>query len=357
MIKQILNWVKKKKYHVLLWTCFVFYETVFLSILFDIAQQPAPLISHYLINISLFYLYTDLGLKWVFERDSNYWFRFTLILLGWCFLHLSLHLLIEYLLTTLNIVTGIPIYSNLSDYVLRSIYRGVYFLGFATGYYYLKTYLNEKKKSAELEKQHLEDIIQKQQIEQELTQAENAFLKAQINPHFLFNTLDFVYHEVNASSPRAGETIISLSNMMRYALDAEQGGEQLSLMGEIRQVEELLRIHQLRNPQLQLELHYENELETLRIIPLVLLTLTENMFKHGQLQQPASIRLHLDGDNCCIHTSNTISRTALGSSHQQGLENIRRRLDLAYGKAAELSYSQDGERFELRLKIAVAKMR
>lgn len=359
MTQYLLNWIKEKRFHLIAWMSFILYETVLLGVLFGVFWNPITYFLHYLVTIILFYIYTDWGLEWVFKRKYYSWLKLSIVIGLWCILYLLLHFIVEYILTISGIIKTQPDYTILKDYISRNIYRGTYFLGLGTGYFYIKTYLYEKKKSAELEKQHLEDIIQKQQIEQELTQAQNAFLKAQINPHFLFNTLDFVYHEVNASSPKAGETIISLSNMMRYALDAEQQGEQVRLMDEINQLEDLIRIYRLRNEQLQLELVYDQEVTHLRIIPLVLLTLAENMFKHGLLNQsdnPARIQIELIDDQLQINTRNLVGRSG-GSSHQQGLENIRKRLEQAYGSDSCLTYGASNGMFELRLSIAVERMR
>ena len=145
------------------------------------------------------------------------------------------------------------------DYVfcIRNLYRGVYFTAISTGYYFLKTYIKEKQKSAEIEKQRLNEIILRQKAEQELTIAHNAFLKAQINPHFLFNTLDFIYYQVMEVSPKAADAIIALADMMRYAIDADKAGEFINMGEEIDQVINLIYLNQIRkNGEVNLEFTY-----------------------------------------------------------------------------------------------------
>jgi len=358
MMIQFLQIINNKKFHIISWTCFILYETVFVRILLGVSQNPASYAVHYPVTILLFYLYTDLGLEWIAKQKSYFLVKIILLVVLWCNLYVLLHYLVENILIVSKIATD---NSDLRIYVLRSIYRGLYFLGFATGYYYLKTYLKEKKRSNELEKQKLEEEIRMQQIEKELIGAQNAFLQAQINPHFLFNTLDFVYHEVNTKSPKAGATIISLATMMRYALDAGQAGHEVFLQDEIAQVRELIYINQVRkHNELNLELKVSPKVQGLKIIPLVLLTLVENMFKHGDLQNKsntASIQLLVKEGRFYIQTANLCNAASLSSTHKQGLANVEQRLKTSYAEDAQFSYSTSTEKlFETMLSIPVERM-
>lgn len=362
MMNHFLQIINNKKFHIISWTCFILYETVFVRILLGVSQNPISYAVHYPVTIFLFYLYTEIGLEWVAQQKSYFWTKIILLIILWCTVYILLHYLVEKMLVVSAITADNPAYSDLRVYVLRSIYRGIYFLGFATGYYYLKTYLKEKKRSNELEKQKLEEEIRMQQVEKELIGAQNAFLQAQINPHFLFNTLDFVYHEVNTQSPKAGATIISLATMMRYALDAGQTGHEVFLQDEIAQVQELIYINQVRkHNELNLELKVGPEVQGLKIIPLVLLTLVENMFKHGDLQNksyPASIQLFVKEELFYIQTTNLCNAASLSSTYQQGLANVEQRLKTSYAENAQFSYSTSTEKlFDTRLSISVERMR
>lgn len=362
MMNYLLQVINNKKFHFISWTCFILYETVFVRILLGVSQNPVSYAVHYPITIALFYLYTDFGLEWAAKQKSYLWIKISTLLILWCCLYILLHYFVENILIATKAISDNPIYSDLRIYVLRSIYRGIYFLGFATGYYYLKTYLKEKKKSNELEKQTLERELRVQQIEKELIGAQNAFLQAQINPHFLFNTLDFIYHEVNTQSPKAGATIISLATMMRYALDAGQAGHEVFVQDEIAQVRELIYINQVRkHDELHLDFKVGQEVQGLKIIPLILLTLVENMFKHGDLLNNlhrASIELYVKEGLFCIQTSNLCSAASLSSTHKQGLANVAQRLQTSYAEDAQFWYSTGTEKlFETRLSISVERMR
>ena len=316
---------------------------------------------HYLDTIVIFYIYSEVALKWVFSVTNNRIYAIIFICFSYLCAFVCSHLIVDNIFIRLNLS---PIKSYLllnREYMLYQVYRGIYFMGFATGYYFLKTYVNEKKKSELLEKQRLNDIIQQQQMEQELVNAENAFLKAQINPHFLFNTLDFIYHQVHDSSPEAGEAIIDLSNMMRYSMDAGRNGGVEVLGKELEQVETLIHLYQLRKRgKYCIEFHATDEVKELYLIPLVLLTLVENVFKHGELldeENPASIRLWVAEGQLHICTNNGLLASNYTVKSGHGLVNTANRLHFAYGEQAILKSEQMNGNFLVQLSVPVDLLR
>jgi LytS/YehU family sensor histidine kinase len=293
-----------------------------------------------LISISYFYFFSEVGLKFVFKASKHYLFFLPLVLI-FLFGYVVSHFLNDNFFVLIGYSSSKLFFVLDKQFVVGQIYRAIYFMGFSTGYYFLKTYLNQKRENEILEKQRLEGIIAQQKAERDLAAAENAFLKAQINPHFLFNTLDFVYHKVEESSPEAGEAIIDLSNMMRYAMsDAKKN---MTLGEEIEQVESLIHLYQLRkNNAYCIEFTYAPEVQSIPFIPLILLTLVENVFKHGDLldpQHPAKISLSVANKNLLIRTQNKINRFATSTSNKLGLQNIENRLRQAYGD--HFSFSQE----------------
>lgn len=345
---KIKNWSDKYKLHLLIWTLFIFYETVVIGLVFSIFGHPLTYLTHYIAIFFLFYLHAELFLPWSLkERRAAFW-KLPLILI----LEITGYILVSFLIDKLLIGGGVmPSSKNFELsylYSLRILYRGVYFLGFSTGYYFLVTYNKEKKKTNELEKQHLRDIIHRQKAEQELTKAQNAFLKAQINPHLLFNTLDFIYHNIDASSSVAADAIIVLSDMMRYAVDSDRMGDFIRLGDEIEQAENLIHLSQMRkNNALGFALKYEQEVLQITLIPLVLLTLVENVLKHGNLNEPgheAVIHLYIKNNIFHIVTNNLINYQVLKPGHHSGLTNIEKRLKYAYGEEVQFVYHTDNAR-------------
>jgi hypothetical protein len=157
------------------------------------------------------------------------------------------------------------------------------------------TYLRDEKKQRKI----LEE--QKMQLEVEKSQANFNFLKAQINPHFLHNTLNFLYAKSLPYSPELSEGILTLSEIMRYALsegNAKDG--KAPLKDEIEHVRNVIKINQLRfSNKLNVRFDVEGVVNGAEIIPFILITLVENAFKHGDLKSneyPIEIKLKVDSD-------------------------------------------------------------
>lgn len=347
-------WLNRYRLHLLIWGLFIAYE---IGLLAGMGTFGLPMnwIFHYSLIIGLFYFHSHRALPWAMHNLANSIWRVPLIVA----LELSTYILLsfcgDHLLSKWDLL-GIPVPPVITkDYVLRNCFRAVYFTGFSTGYYFLLTYNRERLKSEELERQKFYEIISRQKTEQELGKAQNAFLKAQINPHFLFNTLDFIYHNILALSPIAADAIITLSEMMRFAIDADKMGEFIQLGDELDQVVNLRYLNQLRkNQETGFELYYEEETRNLKFIPLVLLTLVENIFKHGDLGtgQQAVLQVFVANGELNIHTTNSSHGQQRGHSHRTGLANLEKRLRHAYGDAALFNYGNDeGGQFNVLVKV------
>ncbi len=115
-----------------------------------------------------------------------------------------------------------------------------------------------------------------------------AFLRAQINPHFLFNTLNLIYGKILTSSKHiAGEMILEFSAMMQYATSTKMQEDRVDLSGEIFFVKRYLKMFKERNQQ-NAHIDYEEEgyMDSHRIVPMVLITIIENALKHGLVDDP-----------------------------------------------------------------------
>ena len=153
------------------------------------------------------------------------------------------------------------------------------FIGLSLLVAYLTFLRDDKKQRKILEAQKL-------QLEVEKTQANFNFLKAQINPHFLHNTLNFLYAKSLPYSPELSEGILTLSDIMRYALsegNAKDG--KAPLKDEIEHVRNVIKINQLRfSNHLNVKFNVEGVINGATILPFIFITLVENAFKHGDLK-------------------------------------------------------------------------
>lgn len=197
---------------------------------------------------------------------------------------------------------------------------------------------------------------QKMQLEVEKSTANFNFLKAQINPHFLHNTLNFLYAKSIPYSEELSEGILTLSDIMRYALsegNAKDG--KAPLKDEIEHVRNVIKINQLRfSNTLNVQFEVEGVVNGANIIPFVLITLVENAFKHGDLKStndPIGIRLAVENNKLYFYCRNRKKSGPKELSTGIGLENIKKRLDLAYGKDYEFKVRDEDEYYTTELTI------
>ncbi len=333
MKKIYSKWFKTNKIHILVWSLFLFYEIIVIGLISKRFGNPITYLFHYGINISIFYFHSNILLPWAIRTNTIAIFRIPFILL----VEISAYTLVSYFcdvfLIYINVITHINEIELSHQLVLMSAYRCIYFLGFSTGYYFIANYIKERKRAAEAEKQNL---IRQYEVETALANTQNAFLKAQINPHFLFNTLDFVYHSIETDTHKASEAIMLLSRMMRYAVSSDEHTDFIFLEDEIEQVENLLYLYQLRKENhLPIQLKCSSEIRRIKFIPLVLLTLVENIIKHGDLSassQEAIMRIFIKNGKLCIETDNLIGVNSTIEGTHVGLSNIKKRLEYAYGQ-------------------------
>ncbi|MFN8356816.1 MAG: histidine kinase [Spirosomataceae bacterium] len=184
-------------------------------------------------------------------------------------------------------------------------------------------------------------------LEQEKIKSELSFLKAQINPHFFFNTLNNIYALTLLDVDLAREALHKLSRMMRYVLyETQQGTVRLSQ--EIAFLQDYVELMKLRlTDKVKIRIDVPSSLNDVMIAPMLLLPFLENSFKHGvSATQPSHIYLKLvqEGSLLTIEIRNTLfsgKRNNLDESNGIGLINTRRRLDLLYPDKYKLTVSEN----------------
>mgnify|MGYP003801393217 CR=1 FL=1 len=202
---------------------------------------------------------------------------------------------------------------------------------------------------------------QLRETESEKIHTELAFLRSQINPHFLFNILNTIYFQINRENEQARDLVEKLSEMLRYQL-YECTGDRIDLAREIAFIRNYVELQKLRlEPGTDLQLTFPEDPGSLRIAPLLILPLVENAFKYlSHARDPGKNRLHIHlsfegGDWFVIHVVNTCDATAkLPASTGQsglGLQNLKRRLALLYPEKHSLTRSHNNQQYETTLKI------
>jgi sensor histidine kinase YesM len=198
---------------------------------------------------------------------------------------------------------------------------------------------------------------QAQQIlSQEKLQAELKFLKTQIHPHFLFNTLNNLYALTLKKSERAPEMVLKLSELINYML-YECTGDEVSLSKEIKFIRNYGDIEKMRyGDKLDIDIRVSGEVNDRKIAPLMLLPFVENCFKHGaseELQQSwVKVSIDVQSHVTIIKVENNkATLNGVGKKEGIGIQNVKRRLDLIYPGQHELKIINGQETFLVILAI------
>ncbi|MFA6126286.1 MAG: histidine kinase [Bacteroidales bacterium] len=197
------------------------------------------------------------------------------------------------------------------------------------------------------------------ELDQQKIEAELKFLKSQVHPHFLFNTLNNLYALTLDKSDKAPEIVLKLSDLLNYML-YECNEPYVLVTKEIQMINNYLSLERIRyGDHLDLEFQVTGEITGKRLAPMLLLPFVENAFKHGvsKLRKNATIRIALDiiGNSMIFSVRNTRSflpdNDISGYTEGIGLKNVKRRLELLYPDEHHLNVVQTKSEFSIHLKI------
>jgi hypothetical protein len=191
-----------------------------------------------------------------------------------------------------------------------------------------------------------------QQAEEDRLKSELSYLKAQINPHFLFNTLNSIYALAVQKSDAAPESVTKLAAIMRYVI-TDAASDLVSLEKEINYVSSYIELEKLRlTSRVSLQYNVTGNFVGHRISPMVLIPLVENAFKHGVSTSEDSqieINIRLESKTLTLHVRNTKIKRDKADSTGLGIENVKRRLNLLYTGKHDLSISETEKDFSANL--------
>jgi two-component system LytT family sensor kinase len=190
-------------------------------------------------------------------------------------------------------------------------------------------------------------------LEQAKFTAEMGLLKAQLNPHFFFNTLNSLYALTLPHSKKATDVVLKLAALMDYML-YEASSNKVPLKNEIIHLGNYISIEQIRfADRLELSFQHSGDIEGKLIAPLLLLPFIENAFKHGIEDSPGwiTINLKVTGNRLFLKVENSYLPGSRVKEGGIGLENVKKRLGLIYPGNFELNISESNEIFEIDLKL------
>lgn len=195
------------------------------------------------------------------------------------------------------------------------------------------------------------------ELQAEKAEAELKALKYQVNPHFLFNTLNGIYSLCRNKSDMAPEAIMKLSGIMRYIL-YEVNEEKVPLKKEIAILENYMDLEKMRlDEPCEVKLSIKGSLNNLKIAPLMLLPLMENCFKHGGRDEGGVFRMRFDveakGTEVHVEAFNLLKEESREMKEESGigLDNMRKRLEMQYAGLYKLGTMSDKNAFVARLSV------
>lgn len=196
--------------------------------------------------------------------------------------------------------------------------------------------------------------VQKKEIEMEKSKAELALYKAQINPHFLFNTLNTLYGLVLTKSDKAESALMKFSNILKY-MYMQGASEFLAIGKEIDYIQQYIDLQSLRlNHHTRVKFHHEGDDYSLSIASMIFITFVENCFKYGvssDIDCNISIHILVKQGQVYFSTENNIIKRPDKQTSQFGIQNCRQRLNLLYPNRYELYISEENAIFKVNLNI------
>ena len=327
--------------HLLTWAGFATYEQAIVLFADTTQFHLLRVIPLYLINAAVFYGNSEVLLPRLYARRAYGFYAgaATLLLMAYALLRTELN-------ENWLVPAGAPPVAYQSMWVL-ALYRGSFFLFVSMGYWFARHAI-----LLAAQKRQQEKLLRV--AERDLLEANLAFLKSQINPHFLFNSLNFLYAQVYPYSENAAKGILLLADTMRYALHEDSKGK-VMLAQEVQHLKNYIALNQLRfDNQLQVNFELNGPTHFLMIMPLVLITFVENSFKHGELSDaadPVLIRLAVVHSQLTFYTRNRKRTGPKEKGTGIGLTNTRKRLALMYPDRHTLRIDDEFTHYTCNLSI------
>lgn len=343
-INQFFN--KRPVIHLLFWLVFVFAGSFIFSY-----QQNFPyqfFLLNFLVHLPLFMLFTYGVVYFMVPRFllvQKYWQFCTLLLLSTATVALLRILVSRYIYFALFIpeILRPKVWFNFDIFLINVFWMAGPVILFAMIKYY-KNWLNSQTQANEAERKQLATELQ--------------VLKAQLNPHFLFNTFNNLYVLALQKSDKTPEVISKMSDLFHYIL-YECNSAEVPVSKEIKLIGDYIQLEQLRySDRLSVSIKKEIDNPEFQVPPMMLYTFVENCFKHGCSNDPDSpwIKLWIKAKNNGFEfeATNSIPKSGCVVKKNEGgvgLANVRRRLELLYPGKHLLEISKEDCVFKVRLQV------
>lgn len=276
----------------------------------------------------------------------------------------SLFLLVIAVFIIIKYIDYLYIFPNLFDprykdfdrrhIVVRIVMAVVMYFFYASAYFYFTSYREKQQAIFRM----VEEQLKK---DKERLELENSLLRSQINPHFLYNTLNFFYAKSLSLSEDLSEGIMKLSEIMHYSLRKQDSDGLVCLNEELEHIRNIIELARLRfSGKFYFDSDFDQFSDTVRVIPLVFITLAENILKHAELTNsltPASISIKYQTGNLLKFRSSNQKRRAIAEKTSGiGLVNTQARLREAYGEGNfRFDVNESSDEFSVTVIIPVVQ--
>ncbi|MDB5020155.1 MAG: hypothetical protein JWQ28_1282 [Pedobacter sp.] len=299
-----------------------------------------------IINVSLFYInYTLLIPELIKSRKMYWWYILAitaLILVMGLIKTVIASLNSDIMLTFTNQRTNKKEYIDITTYAIRTIFISGFFIVISSLLKFAVDWFAN-------------DRIQRN-LESEKKDMELQFLKSQLNPHFLFNSLNNIYSLAYQKSDKTADAVLKLSEIMRYMI-YESNDSWVSLSKEIEYVRSFIELQKLRfKDGAAVELTLNGEIDNQHIVPLILISFVENAFKHGVANDPTDpIRINIIANQKILHFSITNKKNKHNKDEVGGvgLNNVERRLQLLYPDRYKLNIVNSATHYTSELMLDI----
>ncbi|MDW5288690.1 sensor histidine kinase [Formosa sp. PL04] len=340
--KQLFSAFKNESLiHIFIWSLFLF--VFFLQVYLNTGEIPKPFLNFLLIGFISFYInYLFLVPQFLLKKKNLYYFITVSILIAIAVVFIQFVLprpeLIRHLPPPNDINgqgnkpglrIGFPLFLNLILIVIGTA---------------IKMYLEWDK-----------NIQHQKEVESQKSTAELHFLKNQLSPHFLFNSLNSIYSLTSKKSNDAPEAVITLSELMRYML-YQADNDFVMLKDELDYVQNYLKLQRLRIANNKnVTLNIRGGIEQQKIRPLLLIPFIENAFKYGTDYKGNTlvhIEINVNGNNLDFKCTNLIGNRKQDLKNSGiGLQNTRERLQLLYPNLHEFIIEEENNQFIVNLNL------
>ncbi|MEQ9300704.1 MAG: histidine kinase [Cyclobacteriaceae bacterium] len=346
-----MNW-KKVALHVIPWTIQVLIMHLLYSLGDDVDSfdfyrwLPMTLAAH----MGIFYgYYYKVVPNYLGKKNNVFWTRTIMLLLFYPLIKYGWDSLIGVKSIAIVIIDVdheenhaiAPYVTWLVEY-FRRFFTPLFFIPLAVFVRFSVDWFRNYRRQMELESQNL--------------QSELALLRNQVNPHFLFNTLNNIDSMVYKVAPQASDAIVKLSELMRYML-YDANTDEVRLSQEMQHLRSFMDLQKMRLKNHDIHLSVNVETDQVKVAPMLFIPFVENAFKHGQWHEETfkvEVSLTSRGEELIFMATNYFDPTKVDQKDKAGgigLNNVRRRLELLYPDRHSLEITRENDQFVVELRL------